>query len=89
MRINDLGIATVSAEPLTELGLEIKRRSPLAHTLFLGYSNGCIGYIPPPEAFAEGGMEVLESHYNYLLASQLTPEWGPLVETTLEMLAGL
>src|SRR5262249_22820455 len=35
MRINDLGIATVSAEPLAELGLEVKRRSPLPHTLFL------------------------------------------------------
>ncbi len=90
MRINDIGIATVSAEPLAELGLEIKRRSPLPHTMFLGYSNGCIGYIPPPEAFAEGGMEVIESHYNYLLASQLTPEWAPtVVEATLEMLAGL
>lgn len=90
MRINDLAIATVSAEPLAELGLEIKHRSPLPHTLYLGYSNGCIGYIPPPEAFAEGGMEVIESHYNYLLASQLTPEWGPtVVEATLEMLSGL
>ncbi|MCC7419969.1 MAG: hypothetical protein IT428_06805 [Planctomycetaceae bacterium] len=90
MRMNDVAIASVSAEPLTELGLEIKRRSPLPHTLFLGYSNGCIGYIPPPQAFAEGGMEVVESHYNYLLASQLTPEWAPtVVEATLEMLAGL
>ncbi len=61
------------------MGLEIKRRSPLPHTIYLGYSNGCIGYIPPPEAFAEGGMEVIESHYNYLLASQLTPDWAPLV----------
>jgi hypothetical protein len=90
MRINDLGIAAVSAEPLAELGLEVKRRSPLAHTLFLGYSNGCIGYIPPPEAFAEGGMEVVESHYNYLLPAKLTPEWAPtVVETTLELLARL
>jgi hypothetical protein len=90
LRINELGIAGVSAEPLAELGLEIKRRSPLPHTVFLGYSNGCIGYIPPPDAFAEGGMEVVESHYNYLLASQLTPEWAPtVIETTLKMLAGL
>jgi neutral ceramidase len=89
-RINDLGIAAVSAEPLAELGLEVKRRSPLAHTLFLGYSNGCIGYIPPPSAFAEGGMEVVESTWNYHLPSQLTPEWGPaVVETALELLAGL
>ncbi|MBL8849201.1 MAG: hypothetical protein JNG89_05935 [Planctomycetaceae bacterium] len=90
MRINGLGIAAVSAEPLAELGLEIKRRSPLPHTMYLGYSNGCIGYIPPPEAFSEGGMEVIESHYNYLLASQLTSDWAPLViDTTLEMLSGL
>jgi hypothetical protein len=89
-RINDLGIASVSAEPLAELGLEIKRRSPLAHTIFLGYSNGCIGYIPPPEAFAEGGMEVIESHYNYLLPAQLTPEWAPaVINQTVEMLSNL
>jgi hypothetical protein len=89
-RINDIGIAAVSAEPLAELGLEVKRRSPLGHTLFLGYSNGCIGYIPPPSAFAEGGMEVLESTWNYHLPSQLTPAWAPtVVETALELLAGL
>jgi neutral ceramidase len=90
LRINDVGIATVSAEPLTELGLEIKARSALPHTLFLGYSNGCIGYIPPPEAFAEGGMEVIESHYNYLLPAQLTPDWAPtVVRNVLELLAEL
>lgn len=89
-RINDLALAAVSAEPLAELGLEIKRRSQFAHTLFLGYSNGCIGYIPPPEAFAEGGMEVVESHVNYLLPSQLTPEWAPqVIGSTLELLHGL
>lgn len=89
-RINDLGIATVSAEPLAELGLEVKLRSPLGHTIFLGYSNGCIGYIPPPAAFAEGGMEVVESTWNYHLPSQVTPAWGPaVVETSLELLRGL
>jgi hypothetical protein len=38
--------------------LQVKARSPVAHTLFLGYSNGFLGYIPPPTAFDEGGMEV-------------------------------
>lgn len=90
MRVNGIGIAAVSAEPLAELGLAVKRQSPLDHTLFLGYSNGCIGYIPPPEAFAEGGMEVVESHYNYLLPAQLTPAWGPaVVETSLRLLHAL
>lgn len=89
-RLNDFGIAAISAEPLAELGLEIKRRSPIPHTIALGYTNGCIGYIPPPEAFAEGGMEVVESHYNYLLPAQLTPQWAPqVIEQCVEMLSAL
>lgn len=90
LRINEIGIVTVSGEPFAEIGLEIKGRSPLEHTFFLGYSNGCIGYLPTPEAFGEGGMEVNESCRNYLLPSTLTPEWGPaIVKTSLEMLERL
>jgi hypothetical protein len=90
MRINDIGIVAVNGEPFAELGLEVKRRSPLAHTLFLGYSNGCLGYLPTPEAFAEGGMEVEESVKNYMLPSGLTPQWGPaIVRTSLELLEEL
>jgi hypothetical protein len=87
LRINDIGIVAVNGEPFAELGLEVKRRSPLPCTLFLGYSNGCLGYLPTPEAFAEGGMEVVESYRNYLLPSGFTPEWGPaVVNTSLELL---
>jgi hypothetical protein len=87
LRINDIGLVAVSGEPFAELGLEVKRRSPLAQTFFLGYSNGCLGYLPTPEAFAEGGMEVEESIRNYLLPAQLTPAWGPaIVDTSLELL---
>ena len=90
LRINDIGIVAVNGEPFAELGLEVKRNSPLAHTLFLGYSNGCLGYFPTPEAFDEGGMEVVESVRNYLLPSGLTPAWGPaIVRTSLELLAEL
>lgn len=90
LRINDIGIVAVNGEPFAELGLEVKRRSPLAHTMFLGYSNGCLGYLPTPEAFAEGGMEVIESVRNYMLPSGLTPEWGPaIVQTSLELLEEL
>jgi hypothetical protein len=87
LRINDIGLVAVSGEPFAELGLEVKRRSPLPHTFFLGYSNGCIGYLPTPAAFAEGGMEVEESVRNYLLPAALSPAWGPVVvETSLELL---
>ena len=90
LRINDIGIVAVSGEPFAELSIEVKERSPLPFTLFLGYSNGCIGYLPTPKAFAEGGMEVVESYRNYLLPAPLTPEWGPaVVKTSLEMLKEL
>jgi hypothetical protein len=90
LRINDIGIVAVSGEPFAELGLEVKRRSPLPNTLFLGYSNGCLGYLPTPEAFSEGGMEVEESVRNYHLPAALTPAWGPaIVATSVELLGQL
>ena len=89
MRINDIGIVSVNGEPFAEFALEVKRRSPLPNTFFLGYSNGCLGYLPTPGAFDEGGMEVNESYQNYLQPSPFTREWGPaVVETSLELLAG-
>jgi len=90
LRVNDIGIVAVSGEPFAELALEVKRRSPLKHTLFLGYSNGCVAYLPTPEAVSEGGMEVANSYKNYRLPAPLTTEWGPaVVETSLELLNAL
>ena len=90
MLFRSIGIVAVNGEPFAELSLEVKRRSPLPHTIFLGYSNGCLGYLPTPEAFAEGGMEVDESVRNYLLPAPFTPQWGPaVVEMALEALNSL
>lgn len=96
LRINDIAICAVSAEALTELSLEVKSRAVASteakarHVLFLGYSNGCFGYLPPPQAFTEGGMEVVESSWNYNLPSQLTPAWAPIVvDTALKSLCSL
>lgn len=77
LRLNDIAICAVSAEALTELSLEVKARAvastggQLRHTLFCGYSNGCLGYLPPPKCFDQGGMEVVESSWNYNLPSQV------------------
>ncbi len=90
MRINDIGIVAVNGEAFAELSLQVKQKSPLANTIFLGYSNGCLGYFPTPEAFPEGGMEVIDSVRNYMLPSGFTPEWGPtIVNTALELLEEL
>jgi len=90
LQINDIGIVAVNGEPFAELSLEVKSRSPFAKNFFLGYSNGCLGYLPTPEAFDEGGMEVNESYQNYLLPTSFTREWGPaVVANCLELLEEL
>ena len=89
-RVNDIGLCAVNGEPFAELALEVKKRSPLKTQLFLGYSNGCLGYLPTPEAFDEGGMEVNESYQNYMLPAPFTREWGPaVVSNSLDLLDGL
>ena len=90
LKINDIGIVAVNGEPFAELALEVKQRSPVAQTFFLGYSNGCLGYLPTPQAFDEGGMEVNESFQNYMLPTGFTREWGPaVIETSLALLQRL
>ena len=87
LRVNDIGIVAVNGEPFAELALEVKRCSPLSNTFFFGYSNGCLGYLPTREAFNEGGMEVNESHQNYMLPTPFTRDWGPaVVANSLELL---
>jgi len=66
-RIGDVGIVTTPGEVFNEIGVQIKAASPFAHTFFVGYANDSIGYIPVPEAYAEGGYEVIH-------ASQVAPE---------------
>ncbi|HUY37094.1 MAG TPA: hypothetical protein VMV69_30545 [Pirellulales bacterium] len=88
LRIDELALVAVNGEPFAELGLEVKRRSAVPNTFLLGYSNGCLGYLPTPEAFDEGGMEVEESYRNYLLPTGFTRQWGPtVIETALEMIS--
>jgi len=90
LRINNFGLVALSGEPFAELALEVKRLSPLEQTMFLGYSNGCVGYLPTSAAFDEGGMEVEESYRNYLLPAPLTKAWEPaIIETALELLGRL
>ena len=51
----DLALATFPGEFFVEHGLRLKRESLVAHTLFVGYSNGHLGYFPTIRAAGEGG----------------------------------
>jgi len=71
-RIGDLGIATAPGEIFNQIGAEVKEGSPFENTFFVGYANDSIGYVPVPEAYPEGGYEVM-------YASQVDPEAAGIV----------
>jgi hypothetical protein len=58
IRIGNSAFVTCPGEIFNEIGVEVKRRSPVPHTCFVGYTNGSIGYVPVPSAYPEGGYEV-------------------------------
>ena len=57
-RIGDGGLIALPGEIFVEIGLDIKKKSGLKHTLICELANDAIGYIPTREAFKEPGYEV-------------------------------
>ena len=62
IRLGTLALVTLPGEPLTDLGMEIRERSPFPHTLVLGYSNGNgVHYVGMPGEKSRGGYEMQET----------------------------
>jgi hypothetical protein len=57
----DVAFVSLPGEIFVELGLEIKKRSPFAHTCLIELANGSIGYIPNRSAYPEGAYEVVSA----------------------------
>ena len=57
IRIGQLGITAIPCEVFTEIGLDIKRKSPMATTFTIELANGHYGYLPTPRQHALGGYE--------------------------------
>jgi hypothetical protein len=68
-----IGLVTAPGEIFTEIGQSIVARSPFPHTLYAGYTDGSIWYVPTRAAYAEGGYEVTH-------ACRLAPEAGEMLE---------
>ncbi|MEO8024874.1 MAG: neutral/alkaline non-lysosomal ceramidase N-terminal domain-containing protein [Bryobacteraceae bacterium] len=51
----EFAFAGMPAEPFLEFQMNLRARSPLPFTFFLGYCNGNINYIPTIQAAARGG----------------------------------
>lgn len=57
VRIGDTAVCGIPFEAFVEMGLEIKKRSPFAHTIVVGLANGRHGYLPTAEQHELGGYE--------------------------------
>lgn len=57
IRVGDVGITTIPCEVLVEIGLDLKKRSPLKTSFTVELANGHYGYLPTPRQHKLGGYE--------------------------------
>jgi hypothetical protein len=57
VRIGELGITALPFETFVEIGLKLKKESPLRPTFTIELANGANGYLPTPEHHELGGYE--------------------------------
>ena len=86
IRLGDYAIVAHAGEVFTEIGMSIKEKSPVKRTLFLGYSNGMITYVPTKDAHNLGGYEVLAPYFYKLPGIYAAECEEKLVDSSLEML---
>lgn len=65
LRIGDVAIVGVPAEYFTQLGLDLKNRSPFRHTYVAELANDWIGYLPNLEGHKLGGYQVWTGFHSY------------------------
>ena len=64
-RLGDCAIVGTPGELFTEIGAEVRKRSPFATTLFAGYCQGVLGYVSTPEEYQWGGYEPTVAQRGY------------------------
>jgi hypothetical protein len=82
IRLGEVALVGFAGEPFSELGVQVKARSPFPHTLFSGYTNDYLGYLPTADAYPDGGYEVDTSPFRPGAGEQV-------VEGSLALLAAL
>jgi len=85
LRIGGLGVAAIPCEVFTEIGLEIRRRSPLRPAFTIELANGYNGYLPTPAQHELGGYETWRAKSSYL-ETGASPR---IVETIVRLLGAV
>jgi hypothetical protein len=82
LRVGQLGICACPCETFVEIGLELKKKSPLKPTFTVSLANGYNGYLPTPEQHRLGGYETWRARSSYLEVDASTK----ITTTLLELL---
>ena len=69
LRIGDIGIVAIPCEVFAEIGLAIKKSSPIKNTFTIELANGYNGYLPTPAQHSLGGYETWRARSSYLEVS--------------------
>jgi hypothetical protein len=80
LRIGELGIVAIPCETFVEIGLEIKKKSPLRPTFTIELANGYNGYLPTPAQHKLGGYETWRARSSYLEVDASTKITATVVE---------
>jgi hypothetical protein len=73
VRIGDGAIVTGPGETFAEYGMAVKERSPATPTLYAGYTNALLGYLPTANEYQYGGYEAGYGHKGAGLPSLFDP----------------
>jgi neutral ceramidase len=85
LRLGQAALIALPVELFVDYQLQFKRQSPLPYSFLVGYANDYLGYVPTPQALAEGGYEARPMSW-----SKLGPQAGAdMIAAGLEMLADL
>lgn len=87
VRIGEGAIVTSPGEAFTEFGMAVKERSPATPTMYAGYTNDYVGYLPTAREYAYGGYEAGYGYKTVGLPSLFQPVVEVLcVETAVRLL---
>lgn len=79
MRIGDCAVVGAPGEIFTEIGREVRDRSPFGTTLFAGYCQGILGYVATPEEHPHGGYEPAVAQRGYDHPAPFAPEAATMI----------